>query len=125
MNGALKWWEEWVWVKVVRKGEPICGIDSVWRKPYEILLVGQKKGDEGSKAGDVKRRVLVSVPDLHSRKPNLKTLFENLIGTKEYLGLEIFARNLTSGWWSWGNEVLKFQTQEHWIDQTPPHFIEP
>jgi len=109
--------EELVWVKVTVNGETICALDSLWRKPYEILLVGRKKESEGIRNGGVKRRVIVAVPDLHSRKPNLKVLFEKIIGTEKYEALEIFARSLTAGWWAWGNEVLKFQTDEHWIDQ--------
>jgi N6-adenosine-specific RNA methylase IME4 len=107
--------EEWIWLKVTNEGEPICALDSTWKKPYEILLVGRRGGKQGH---DVKRRVVIGVPDLHSRKPSSKVLFEQALDMKEgeYQGLEIFARNLTSGWWSWGNEVLKFQTEEHWAE---------
>lgn len=110
--------EEWVWLKVTSDGEPICALDSTWRKPYEILLIGRKPGKEGEaeKGGEVKRRVILAVPDLHSRKPNLKSIFEQVMGRVEgdYEALEVFARNLTAGWWCWGNEVLKFQMSEHW-----------
>ena len=114
--------EEWIWLKITASGEPICALDSVWRKPYEILLIGRKKksesavkGDENEGATDVRRRVMIAVPDLHSRKPNLKEVFETLMGLKRgYKGLEIFARNLTEGWWGWGNEVLKFQMKSCW-----------
>jgi N6-adenosine-specific RNA methylase IME4 len=108
--------EEWVWLKVTRGGEPICALDSTWRRPWEVLLVG-RKGDRGEGEG-VKRRVIVGVPDLHSRKPNLKTLFEVFLGRRggEYEALEVFSRNLTEGWWSWGNEVLRFQGEEYWVD---------
>jgi N6-adenosine-specific RNA methylase IME4 len=112
--------EEWVWVKVTVNGETICALDSLWRKPYEILLMGQKKGGKEVGNGEVKRRVIVAVPDLHSRKPNLKVLFEKILGTEKYEALEIFARNLTAGWWAWSNEVVKFQTDEHWIDKPNP-----
>lgn len=103
-------------MKITVDGEPVCALDGLWKKPYEILLVG-RKGSVRDGEG-VKRRVVVGVPDLHSRKPNLKCLFERLMQKKigEYQGLEIFARNLTEGWWGWGNEVLKFQEDEHWID---------
>ncbi|RDW69838.1 hypothetical protein BP6252_08858 [Coleophoma cylindrospora] len=107
---GIKWIEEWIWLKVTTTGEPICEIDSAWRKPYEILLIGRKTNKPVS---DVTRKVVVGVPDLHSRKPNLKALCAELLPS-QYEALEIFARNLTSGWWSWGNEVLKFQTEEHW-----------
>ncbi|PMD16103.1 MT-A70-domain-containing protein [Hyaloscypha hepaticicola] len=105
--------EEWIWLKVTSAGEPISELGSMWRKPYEILLVGRRGAFPDS---DVKRRVLVGVPDLHSRKPNLKSIFEQVMKKKEYEALEIFARNLTSGWWAWGNEVLKFQSDECWIE---------
>ncbi|KAE9371855.1 MT-A70-domain-containing protein [Stipitochalara longipes BDJ] len=106
--------EEWIWLKVTPSGEPISELSSLWRKPYEILLVG-RKGDIGD--GHVKRRVLVGVPDLHSRKPNLKSVFEEVMKKEKYEALEIFARNLTAGWWGWGNEVLKFQSKEYWMEQ--------
>ncbi|RDL32429.1 uncharacterized protein BP5553_08885 [Venustampulla echinocandica] len=109
--------EEWVWVKVTASGETICELDSVWRKPYEILLVGRRKQAEKGVKREIKKMVVVGVPDLHSRKPNLKILFERLVGRDTYDGLEIFARNLTAGWWSWGNEVLKFQAEEYWTNQ--------
>ncbi|QSZ34590.1 hypothetical protein DSL72_006184 [Monilinia vaccinii-corymbosi] len=64
----------------------------------------------------VKRRVVIGVPDLHSRKPNLRYLFGQLLGLEEYKGLEIFARNLTAGWWGWGNEVVKFQIDGAWVE---------
>jgi N6-adenosine-specific RNA methylase IME4 len=111
--------EEWVWVKVTAGGETICALDSVWRKPYEILLVGRKRGKEVEQV-EVKRRVIVAVPDLHSRKPNLKILLEGLMDKEKYEALEIFARNLTAGWWAWGDEALKFQTGEHWIAEANP-----
>jgi N6-adenosine-specific RNA methylase IME4 len=105
--------EEWIWLKVTSAGEPISELASMWRKPYEILLVGRR---EAFPESDVKRRVLVGVPDLHSRKPNLKSIFEQVMKKEKYEALEIFARNLTSGWWAWGNEVLKFQSDECWIE---------
>jgi N6-adenosine-specific RNA methylase IME4 len=108
--------EEWIWLKVTSEGDPICDLDSLWRKPYEVLLLGRKsvKGDSNT----VERRVIVAVPDLHSRKPSLEELFETIFWKRqqEYQALEIFARNLTTGWWSWGNEVLKFQMDYCWMN---------
>lgn len=65
----------------------------------------------------IKRRVIFGVPDLHSRKPNLRYLFGELLGLQDYRGLEIFARNLTAGWWGWGNEVVKFQMDGAWLEE--------
>ena len=116
--------EEWVWLKVTSAGLPVCELREGGRKPFEVLLVGRRGGpatgggDGGEGVGVVRRRVLVGVPDLHSRKPNLRVLLEGFVGKRdgEYEGLEIFARNLTAGWWGWGNEALKFQTEEHWVE---------
>ncbi|KAI9053182.1 hypothetical protein LZ554_003448 [Drepanopeziza brunnea f. sp. 'monogermtubi'] len=122
--------EEWVWLKTTLSGDPIQALDSAWRKPWEVLLVGKRGVHRDVK---VKRRVVIAVPDLHSRKPCLKMVFDAILkvqpeggvasgtgsvieGLKDkYQGLEIFARNLTSGWWSWGDEVLKFQDKNCWI----------
>lgn len=163
---GLKLVEEWIWLKVTSSGEPISNISGTWRKPWEILLVGRKKGEKESIGGEgdselkkslgngkldmkeeydlegsnqhlpspspnpfqsrnsnlpIKRRIIIGVPDLHSRKPNLKFLFRQLLGLRagdeEYRGLEIFARNLTAGWWGWGNEVLKFQDERAWVGE--------
>lgn len=122
--------EEWVWLKITSSGDPIFALESRWRKPYEILLLGRKMSDvvtqvEGGKdeirsgPGNgigMTRRVIIAVPDLHSRKPNLKELFEPMLPV-QYEALEIFARNLTEGWWAWGNEVCKFQSQDSWVER--------
>jgi N6-adenosine-specific RNA methylase IME4 len=125
--------EEWVWVKVTADGRPISDLDGIWRKPYEILVLGRRDGStmsvdcEMSQIEDLTsiseavttRRVIAAVPDLHSRKPNLKALFEKVFflgQTREYSALEVFARNLTAGWCAAGNEVLRFNACECWVD---------
>ncbi|TAQ88786.1 hypothetical protein B7494_g2882 [Chlorociboria aeruginascens] len=111
--------EEWLWLKVTEKGEPICALDSRWRKPWEVLFVAKRKCQRKEQVEGVKRRVIIGVPDLHTRKPSLRRVFEALMGEREdgYEALEVFARNLTSGWWAWGNEVLKFQGRESWFSE--------
>ena len=115
--------EEWVWVKTTVKGEPVTAVDGVWRKPFEILLLGRKEGrnEEGEEAEEVRRqdgvvqRVVVGVPDMHSRKPSLKELIAPVMEDRgTYRGLEIFARNLTAGYCAWGDEALKFNWGGHW-----------
>lgn len=116
--------EEWVWLKVTEKGEPVVPIDGLWRKPYEVLLIGTPKTTETGLKGSSKplRRLIVAVPDMHSRKPNLKDLFEKLFfprhepSTQTYTALEVFARNLTSGWYSCGNDVLRFNADQWWSE---------
>jgi len=112
-------YQEWVWVKITAEGDPVVQLDGIWRRPYEICLLFQNRNCQGqcsdNKSESVVRRVLAAVPDLHSRKPNLKCLLEqHLPIPPHYEALELFARSLTAGWWSWGDEVLKFQHESQW-----------
>lgn len=113
--------EEWIWLKVTENGEPVVPLDGLWRKPYEVLLIGTPKTETELKGRKPLKRLLVAVPDMHSRKPNLKELFEMLYfptddGTQTYTALEVFARNLTSGWYSCGNDVLRFNADQWWSE---------
>ncbi|KAK4251538.1 MT-A70-domain-containing protein [Corynascus novoguineensis] len=114
---------EWTWLKVTVGGEPVVPVDSAWRKPWERLLIGRKRGpaaaagDGKVRIGAVERKVVVAAPDVHSRKPNLRGLFEELL-PERYEALEVFARNLTAGWWAWGDQVLLFQRRECWVEES-------
>jgi N6-adenosine-specific RNA methylase IME4 len=126
--------EEWVWIKTTTNGDPITPLDGLWRKPYEVLVIGMKQHprlqtDPIGKGGDgvVTRRFIAAVPDVHSRKPNLREIFEKIFfgGTSPsgqwgdivaYSALEVFARNLTAGWWACGDEALKFNSEEWWVN---------
>lgn len=121
VEAAFKAWdvdliEEWVWVKVTTKGQPVGQLDGLWRKPYELFLLGRRAGesDASNMSSSIQRRVLVGVPDVHSRKPCLKQLLGPYFEGREYRALEIFARVLTAGWGAWGNECLKFNWDGHW-----------
>ncbi|KAK0672311.1 putative methyltransferase-like protein 4 [Cercophora samala] len=119
-NWGVELVAEWTWLKVTSSGEPIVDLGSQWRKPYERLLIARKRGGNGGGGGrGVKNKVIVSVPDIHSRKPNLKRVFEEEEGLlpRGYTALEMFARNLTAGWWGWGDEVVKFQGREYWVEE--------
>ena len=119
--------EEWIWAKVAAKGDPVVDLEGTWRRAWEVCLVGRKREDGGvlvddqegegevTEMRDVKRRVIVAVPDVHSRKPCLKEMLDNMLPEHADLRvLEVFARHLVAGWMSWGDEVLKFQSKEHW-----------
>ncbi|CEL04432.1 hypothetical protein ASPCAL05562 [Aspergillus calidoustus] len=127
--------EEWVWIKTTVYGEPVTPVEGLWRKPYEVLVVGVKKENEEKESEEdttrsIRRRVIAGVPDVHSRKPNLREVFERVFfpspsssasgcadaGRMRYEALEVFARNLTAGWWACGDEVLKFNDGECWVD---------
>jgi N6-adenosine-specific RNA methylase IME4 len=129
-GGILDQWglqlvQETIWVKIAANGEPVFPVDSRWRKPWERLLIARPKGshhhhhnnsnNSHHASGGRFPKVVVAVPELHSRKPNLRYLFEQAGLPEGYMGLEVFARNLTAGWWSWGQEVLLFQGSTHWI----------
>ena len=121
--------EEWVWCKVTTSGEPVSKVDGVWRKPYEVCVIGQRGVGVAAtleeKQGDVKRRVLFGIPDLHSRKPCLKGLVERLLlkerAREEYAALEVFARYAMAGWMSWGDEAVKYNGREWWKEKTEEH----
>lgn len=112
--------EQWVWIKTTTRGEPMFDVDDGMRKPYEILLVGRTAPNSWTTmehALEVKRRVIAAVPDVHSRKPCLKGLFEEYLPA-DYSALEVFSRYLVSGWTSWGNEVLKYQWDYYWTTES-------
>ncbi|KAJ5298751.1 uncharacterized protein N7443_006871 [Penicillium atrosanguineum] len=129
--------EEWIWIKITANGDPVSPVNGLWRKPYEILVIGRREpvsvtvpepeipfSSCKSLEPDPcvpKRRFIAAVPDLHSRKPNLKGLFERLFfardgSVQQYTALEVFARNLTAGWCAAGNEVIKFNARECWVE---------
>lgn len=138
---GLRVFEEWIWVKMTLSGKPVSPASGLWRKPYEVLMLGKsdkscRRRRKGAQPLDIRRRVIAAVPDIHSRKPNLKELVEwNLFtldstvdrgevtaegqrsGLRKYSALELFARNLTAGWWSSGDEVLRFNWEGWWATQ--------
>ncbi|MCJ1385596.1 hypothetical protein MMC17_008719 [Xylographa soralifera] len=116
--------EEWVWIKITASGEPVYEVEGLWRKPYEVLLLGRKAIPNevsapvnGNSAKNLSRRLIAGVPDLHSRKPCLKDLIDPMMpNCREYRAIEIFARNMTTGWLAYGDEALKFNWDGHWTD---------
>ncbi|OJD19398.1 hypothetical protein AJ78_00668 [Emergomyces pasteurianus Ep9510] len=141
---GLHSFEEWIWVKTTIDGQPASPPDGLWRRPYEVLILAHKekhlaqdcKGEETRGHCEIKRRVIVAVPDIHSRKPNIKELVETIffssateafrktqdVGrenhpTRPYSALEVFARNLTAGWWACGNEVIRFNWEGWWDEK--------
>lgn len=114
--------EEWIWVKTTTAGEPIFDIDSISRKPYEVFLLGRAAPNAWTTmapAPIIKRKVIAAVPDVHSRKPCLKTLLEECMPDKDdYSALEIFSRHLVSGWMSWGNEAFRYNNDQYWTSSS-------
>lgn len=105
--------EEWIWVKTTVTGEMVTALDGVWRKPYEVLIVGRAGWQEHG----IRRRIIAGVPDIHSRKPVIRELVEKaFFDNEEYTALEVFARYLTAGWWAVGDEVMRFNWDGWWAD---------
>ncbi|KAK3707496.1 hypothetical protein LTR37_012138 [Vermiconidia calcicola] len=126
-DGIFECWdvepvEEWIWLKTTVHGEPVSALDALWRKPYEALLLGRMRSlsnrqEHSTDPSKVKRKVIISVPDMHSRKPCLKELIEPLMpDPKNYRALELFARYLVTGWCSWGDECIKYNYEGFWRD---------
>ncbi|KAK7535911.1 MT-A70-domain-containing protein [Phyllosticta citribraziliensis] len=118
--------EEWIWLKTTVSGVPQSPLSSGWRKPHEVLLVGrvsdwmQPESQVFAGQETIKRRVVAAVPDLHSRKPCIKSLVEELVLNKregEYAGLELFGRYAVAGWCVWGNEAIKYNWDVYWKDE--------
>jgi len=113
--------EEWIWCKITANGEPVTDVNGIWRKPYEACLIGKRIGS-ANKQRTVKRRVILGVPDLHSRKPCLKELAQRLLLKKDdgkeshCAGLELFARYAVAGWMSWGLEATKYNHEDCWTE---------
>lgn len=109
--------EEWIWIKTTTQGEPMFDIDDAMRRPYEVLLLGRAAPNAWTSmahAVNPRKRVIAAVPDIHSRKPCLKELLEPYMPDPDYSALEVFARYLVAGWASWGNEVLKYNSDVYW-----------
>ncbi|KAK6533358.1 hypothetical protein TWF694_002308 [Orbilia ellipsospora] len=110
---------EWIWLKVTTNGEPIFDLENVARKPYESLILAKPvfSLDQSIPSTDgihqLKDKLVFATPDIHSRKPCLKGLIEPYLSSNPRC-CEIFARNLTEGWFSWGNDVLKGNWRGCW-----------
>ncbi|KAM6282296.1 N(6)-adenine-specific methyltransferase METTL4 isoform 2-T3 [Porphyrio hochstetteri] len=76
---SVKTLAEWHWVKITRTGEFVFPLDSLHKKPYEVLVLGRvQRGEKEAlrKCEDVlpipEHKLIVSIPcSLHSHKPPL------------------------------------------------------
>lgn len=93
---------EWIWLKVAQDGSAGFHIDSLHRKPFELLMIGSR----GTAPELPYSRYIAACSSFHSRKPSLSAIVEMYRpgGSK----LEMFARQVQQGWTCWGNETIKF-----------------
>ncbi|CAM8927877.1 unnamed protein product [Rhodiola kirilowii] len=106
------------WLKVKADGSLISELDLFHHRPYECLLLGYCYGDVGlypySSFKHIQDNVIISVPGGYSRKPPLAELLKEFVpGSKPEKCIELFAREMASGWTSWGNEPLHFQDSRY------------
>ncbi|XP_020104842.1 methyltransferase-like protein 2 isoform X5 [Ananas comosus] len=112
------------WLKVKPDGSLICDLDLFHHRPYECFLIGYINVDVDFQCTEKFKylkssQVIISVPGAHSRKPPLeKLLLEHIPGPKPAKCIELFARELTAGWISWGNEPLRFQDSLYFLKKT-------
>ncbi|KAF9968300.1 Methyltransferase-like protein 4 [Mortierella alpina] len=76
----------WYWLKVTTKGVPVLSLQNKHRRAYEGIIIGrrisQKKpaseqNSSSATPGGIERRILVSVPSQHSRKPSVFRILES------------------------------------------------
>ncbi|KAL1564451.1 DNA-3-methyladenine glycosylase I [Salvia divinorum] len=110
------------WLKVKADGSLIGELDLFHHRPYECLLLGLVDGkgmdfEELQKPiGIPDNQVFISVPGDHSRKPPIgELLLDYIPGPKPARCIELFAREMTEGWTSWGNDPLHFQDSRYFI----------
>ncbi|KAA8893773.1 MT-A70-domain-containing protein [Sphaerosporella brunnea] len=126
-EGVEQWLKEcgciieatWWWVKVTGTGDPVVPLTGGvgGRKAWEALVFA-RRGDSVEVRGEKRfeDRILVSVPDLHSRKPGVKELVEEYLPVG-YKGAEVFGRGLTEGWVTFGDECLKWNWEGWWVSE--------
>ncbi|KAM0823084.1 hypothetical protein ACQ4PT_071121 [Festuca glaucescens] len=114
---------EFYWLKVKSDGSLIGDLDLFHHRPYECLILGyinvNREAEPGSNFKFLQgHQVIMSVPGAHSRKPPLqKILSEYIPGAQPPRCIELFARELGSGWTSWGNEPLRFQDSMYFLEK--------
>lgn len=120
---GVKYLTTFYWLKVKADGSLISDLDLFHHRPYECIILGQCHGevlnsDNMSKIKTVPdNQVIISIPGDYSRKPPIGGLLKEYIsGHGPTRCLELFAREMMSGWVSWGNEPLHFQDSQYFYD---------
>lgn len=111
LNEALQVVKSWgfefktvafVWVKTNKNGTPFTGMGYWTRANAEICLLATK--GKISRVSKSVKQIILSHKQEHSKKPNeVRHRIVELLG--DLPRIELFARQKTSGWDVWGNEV--------------------
>ena len=109
----------WYWLKVTKTGETVCAMESVHKKPYEVIFLASSKGNEVEAGFLRKEQLISSVPSgVQSVKPPLCQILSKIIPKFESMHcLEIFGRNLLPNWTTVGNECLRFQDTFYFVEK--------
>ena len=93
-----------VWVKQTNKKNFCYNFGSYTLKSTEICLIGLKGKLKNIKKSNKVKSLIMAERTIHSKKPNeVKDRIVELCG--DLPRLELFAREKTEGWDSWGSEV--------------------
>lgn len=94
------------WVKRYANGKPFIGCGHWTRSNTEGCFLFTR-GKPPRRVDSGVSQVIESVPERHSAKPReARDRIDRLMGFGPGLRrIELFARSVTSGWTSWGNEV--------------------
>ncbi|KAF9110566.1 Methyltransferase-like protein 4 [Mortierella sp. AM989] len=140
---GLEFIAHWNWLKVTTSGEPVLSLENTHRRAYEGILIGRQISRSTKinaiaspvTSSNPSKKLLVSVPSQHSRKPSITAVLEEEFFPKSCIRhydtvstsdstlvsgrettiikplnkLELFARNLEEGVISWGNEPIRYQ----------------
>jgi N6-adenosine-specific RNA methylase IME4 len=92
------------WIKQNKSGNGLFwGMGYYTRSNSEICLIG-KHGDGVKTKSHSIHSIVMSPLEKHSKKPDIvKTRIEDLFG--DVSRIELFARDKTLGWDTWGNEI--------------------
>ncbi|KAK0575489.1 hypothetical protein LWI29_001371 [Acer saccharum] len=119
---GVKYAATFYWLKVKADGSLISELDLFHHRPYECLLLGYcsrevSNLENQSAPRPVKdNQIVISIPGDYSRKPPVgDLLLEHAPGPKPSRCIELFAREMTAGWISWGNEPLHFQESKYFL----------
>lgn len=119
---GVKYVTTFYWLKVKPDGSLISELDLFHHRPYEYLLLGYcarevASSKHHSTLRSVKgNQIIISIPGDYSRKPPIRELLlEHVPGSNPARCIELFAREMTAGWCSWGNEPLHFQESRYFL----------
>ena len=91
------------WIKLNKNGKPFFGIGSYTKSNSELCLLGIK-GKGLPILDNTISQIVMTEKDKHSKKPSeVRDKIVQLYGDRKRI--ELFARNKTPGWDTWGNEV--------------------